>query len=407
MLDLTQKQIQDILKTVNDGLSPSQVEREFNYYTGLYPQGVSERDIAASVSHYPGLHPQMVEIIEKITALTSSGRVFSIWMDDEDQAGSLLGRALALYDKKYCALFAENLLYQDLDHEVNQNDYIADVVDKWGICADTVLLLYARMENPGQFGLDFVGDMLEEYGELEEYLPDIGIELEDGSYEDWGGEEGSGGCQMLIQDKQTLELLILCWDENLETMAVTCKMNETKAYEYASYEALLEEVSSLEQRCEKLGYAWDTKGQSPVAQHIIQYGDVVVEPPVDILGLFTPKGEQTAMEKMGEEQQAGEKKVLCRKVQFYRDIIEPIIFYLDLQGKRILKIPEYEAQFLWEFDTEEDTYQALEEMKKDLVLNGYELVLEEEVPFVFDYAVKVAEETAGVLAQRKNWEMEK
>ena len=164
-----------ILETVIKGLEPNNVRNGFDY-SRLYPKDVTEADIAHAVRDTPELHSQMEKLVRSVIRLISLKKVSSIWIDEEEQAGCLLSYALAIYDKKYCKLFAESLLFQDLDHEVNQNDYIHKIFKKWGVCNETVIVLKARMENSGQWGNDLVSELIDKYEGLTDYIDEVSDE---------------------------------------------------------------------------------------------------------------------------------------------------------------------------------------------------------------------------------------
>lgn len=190
MTELTKNQIKEILETVSEGLKPINLIKEYEYYASLYPEDVTESDVAGYAIKYPELHSLMVEVAQRIAFLTGNGYVHALWVNDEEQAGSQLTLALALCDKKYCALFADCLVSQDLDHEVYQNEYITDIIRKWGLCEETGLILRARLDNPGQWGPDLISEQLEEYGdELSTYVEDLEVEFDEDEDEDSDEDE--------------------------------------------------------------------------------------------------------------------------------------------------------------------------------------------------------------------------
>lgn len=166
MDSLTMLQCKQILEDVMSGLFAYNETEKSGYYSGLFPEGVSEYEIAKVVPKFPELHPLMGQLVQRIIDLPD----YPIWIDEEEQAGCLLSCALALYNKKYCKQFAECIAKQDLDHEVNQNDYIRSVFEKWGACKQTAMLVKARIDNPGQYGPDIVEELISEYVDLSDYL---------------------------------------------------------------------------------------------------------------------------------------------------------------------------------------------------------------------------------------------
>ena len=171
MENYTKEGLKQALQVVSEGLNPDKVVKSYGYYTSLYSEDTNEEDLAAAAIKHPELHPFMVDVVEKIIHLTSTGKVYDLWVHDEEQAGSPITRELVLHDEKYCDLFARCLLHQDLNHEVMQNDYIKEIIDKWGINENTAKILNARIENVGQWGFDLIEELHEEYPEeLSEFI---------------------------------------------------------------------------------------------------------------------------------------------------------------------------------------------------------------------------------------------
>lgn len=162
MADHTQQQVRQMIDQVLAGLAADVFEDDYEYYNSLYPDDTDEYDLANGVLDYPELRPQAVRVVETLIDRLDGGDAFSIWVNDEVQAGSPLTCALAMNDKQYCNLFARMLEQQDLDHEVEQNDDIRRIIDKWGICPETLRILEARVSNPGQWGIELLEELQEE-----------------------------------------------------------------------------------------------------------------------------------------------------------------------------------------------------------------------------------------------------
>lgn len=162
MAKLTKEQVQKMIDGVKEGLAAENYQDNYSYYNSIYPDDLNEYDLANGLVEYPELIPQGEEIVEMIIDTTRAGRAYDIWVHDEEQAGSPITYALAMYDKKYCKLFAKMLANQELDHEVDQNNQIKKIIDKWGICPEVLIILDARISNEGQWGFELVEELEEE-----------------------------------------------------------------------------------------------------------------------------------------------------------------------------------------------------------------------------------------------------
>lgn len=260
MEKLTEEQLSVALNTVADGLDSAARKRtrQSDFYKNLYPAGLFEINLSDAVM-YPPLHPLMVETVEKIVELIRTGKEFSIWADDETQAGQDLTYALAMYDKRYCKLFAECLLCQDLYHEVRQNEDIRDIINKWGLCDETAFILQARKENIGQHGLELIDELTEIYGnDLVNYLSSDNTELinnnEIGVSEetDWGI-----GYSVKAENKTTHKMVFLNWDENSSLMLVRYNAGQFKVLQYKTPQELKEAAEMLEKFCIESQYSWE------------------------------------------------------------------------------------------------------------------------------------------------------
>lgn len=165
---MTKEETSLLIDKVLAGLDPAVVTKDYEYYASLYEtdeEDLSEYELANTVSDYPDLHPKMIEIVERITDLIRTRKVSSMWISDEVQAGDVISYILARYDKKYCYVYAKSLAYQDLDHEVDQNEDIKQLIEAWGMCSEVGLVIAARVSNVGAWGEDLIQELSEEYGE--------------------------------------------------------------------------------------------------------------------------------------------------------------------------------------------------------------------------------------------------
>lgn len=259
MKELTREQLETMIDTVSQGLDVAIKKRErvFDFYTVLYPKGFSEIHIANAIL-YSDLHTQMVDILEKLIGMMSGGEESSIWIDEENQAGRYIARALALYDRKYCKLFADWFLCQDLDHAVHQYEDAQDVISKWGLCSETAFVLQAVEMNPGQSGNELLEDLEEEYGdELSNYLGNYDLELDDDEEEgieeeiDWGV-----GYSVRIEDPSTYATMFLDWDKDSTMMLVRYQRGKVKVLQYKTAQELQQAINTVEENCKKQDLLW-------------------------------------------------------------------------------------------------------------------------------------------------------
>lgn len=284
---LTKQQLESALQSVAQGLDTAAKKRKrgLDFYAKLYPDNLSEINLA-DAARYPELQPLMVAVVEKIIGLISSGKESAIWIDEENQAGSYLSCALALQDKRYCKLFADCLLCQDLYHEVNQNEDIRAIMDKWGLCDDSAYILRAREENPGQHGSELLDEFKELYGDiLLDYLGGCNIELSDDDEEegpdyeiDWGV-----GYSVRVENPATYDVLFLNWDEDSAIMLVRYHAGEVKVLQYKTPQELQQAVDMLEKSCVEQKLLW-TMRTGNASGDLESWSKP--EPPCDLLALL-------------------------------------------------------------------------------------------------------------------------
>ena len=287
MQQLTKEELeQSLAKVLNNLKAFSQNKRKLphDFYQKLYPAEYSEIHLSDAV-RYPELHPLMVQIVEQIIEFIAYGRIGSVWIDDENQAGRYFTYALARHDKKYCQLFADCLSVQDLDHEVHQNEDIESILYKWGLCDETALILNARDDNPGQHGRELIDELLEKYGEkLETYLAGSNIESDEevGVDEkvDWGV-----GYSIEIEDTRR-NFLFLDWDKDSPHMMVRYQLGKMKVIKFKSPQTLLEAVENLKQHCNELHYKYTEKTGGSFVEQGIKYSKLKKEAPCDLLTLL-------------------------------------------------------------------------------------------------------------------------
>ncbi len=99
---------------------------------------------------------EVLEKVEKFTQMViEKNSSKSIWMNDEVQMGLSATFALAFKDKRYISNFVDVLRTFNLNHEVYEPFFIELLVEKWGICDETLFLLATRSVSiEGQWGID-------------------------------------------------------------------------------------------------------------------------------------------------------------------------------------------------------------------------------------------------------------
>jgi len=95
------------------------------------------------------------KILTYIQLIKQKNKVKKVWLDDEMPMGLNASFALANNEKKYITAFIELLRTCDMNHEVYQHFFIELVLNKWGICDETLALLAARSGSiSGQWALE-------------------------------------------------------------------------------------------------------------------------------------------------------------------------------------------------------------------------------------------------------------
>lgn len=287
MENITKAQLESMLVTVSQGLDAAKKEekRAFGFYANLYPVGFSEIDATKAIA-YASLHPLMVDVVEKIIELISSGAENSIWIDEENQAGSYLSRSLALHNKKYCKLFADCLLCQDLDHEVHQYEDAQEVIAQWGLCDETSCIVQAIEANPGQHGNELLEELEEIYGdELGNYLGSCNLELEEDDPEEGIDEEidWGEGYSVRVENPPAYTVLFLDWDKDSATMLVRYNAGEVKVLQYKTPQELQQAVEALEKSCAQQNLLWTMRTGHAIGD-LKGWGEQV--PPCDLLSLL-------------------------------------------------------------------------------------------------------------------------
>lgn len=400
--------------------------------------------IAIHAIKYPELHDLMREFVDYITDYNNQT---PLW-DNEEHVGGAIARELALYHKSDVILFARFITSNDLNHEVFQAEDMENVVEKWGACRETYSVIVARWLTPGQhryeFDYDSVIDSIKSkedanvfmdavaqwfnerwflpyniqncYDSVVELLMMIFEQLNytESEIEDIidfyikdipaGNEEiDEKGRSVTIQDKKTLEYITITYDIDNTKISVNYALTENIAMEYSGETELNQAVSELELRCKELGYAWVVTKLPALVDSFIEGNGTEIDQPIDILSLFTPEGEETAIEKMNADILKDQKKIVCRKLQLYKSITAVTMIFCDMTGKRILDSGAFESECLWSYETETEMLAALENIKKSYLEKGYELVLDETLECAFDYIHEQTKQTAEFMKQQKEW----
>jgi len=448
---MNEKTLKDILLSAIEELKNEELDQnEFYSFPEYIRDAAWESDgyrsvdeyIAKHAIEYPKLHSLMRQFVEGITEYNTNKS--TLWYEEEEQVGGAIARELALRYKEDVILYAQFVSSNDLNHEVYQLEDMAEIVAKWGACPETYFIAVARWLTPGQHRSDFDYDEISQAMKTEEdaddfldaivtwfndeWFPPYNIcnryddvvelltmvigkplklsqsEIEQllDSYieQDEDDDSSDTGRMVMVQDKVTLEVVTLNYATDSNKMFVSYKMQETKAFVFENEGELLAFADNMESQCTAQGCAWDVTVTPSTVDVIIEAYGMKLEKPVDILTLFTPKGQKTPAEEMGEQMIAGQKTILCKKLQLYKNTSAFAIIYCDEEGKRILDTSAYETQYLWEFETDEEMHSALQEMKERYLADGYELVLCEEADCAFDFTIDQLKQTAEMMKNR-------
>lgn len=222
----------------------------------------------------------------------------------------------------------------------------------------------------------------------------------EGYAEDERNSQTAGiGRHVFLQDKQTLELVILNYDENGTKLGVTGTGGD-RIYEYGSSEELLRAMSDFRSLYGEEHYAWAwQRTETPRdMDHILEVSGIKLYPKPQVLHLLTPYGQPTPFERKS----VGQKKIPCKKRVFFKNIIESVAaVYCDESGRRLFK-SGYRSPYLRTFDTDEEMNAAFENIKHKYLEDGYELTFDETVDYAFDYWLEECLQTAKNSAENKH-----
>ncbi|WP_299899077.1 hypothetical protein [uncultured Aquimarina sp.] len=122
----------------------------YSYFDELIEKGVS----------FEALHNKLWQFIDRSYYKENDAR---FWRDSETPVGSTAASLLALYDKKYIENYINFLRTNDMDHEVDQYGDINTIIEKYGVCEETLSLAIARACSVcGQHGSEQFEELLED-----------------------------------------------------------------------------------------------------------------------------------------------------------------------------------------------------------------------------------------------------
>jgi hypothetical protein len=111
-------------------------------------QWIRERVFFARTSKHPELDDKTLAYVKNVT-----NRARDLGHNDLRPVGSYAMVPLVLRDKKYVAAFIEHMRGTDLDHESFQASLIEELLERHGLCEETMdLLAYRAVDGAGQNG---------------------------------------------------------------------------------------------------------------------------------------------------------------------------------------------------------------------------------------------------------------
>lgn len=171
MENLTMDTMEQKLDTIIAALSAENLdydEIEYDWYGEILNQDsegkyLSEVDLAEEAIKYPELHEKMREIVRLLTKINDHANSYAVWEDEQAQAGGAFASELAIANREDIVPYARYVSTNDLNHEVDQQGNMIDIVGAWGWNKDTYAVLAARWFTPGQFREEFMmGGLTEE-----------------------------------------------------------------------------------------------------------------------------------------------------------------------------------------------------------------------------------------------------
>ncbi len=107
-------------------------------------------------------HPDLIYLFENyVNFLINLGETIAY---DETVVGIDEATLLAKFDKKYVDKFTQLMRNDDLNHETEQGEYFAEIIDHWECNEEAMALLAARACMPSQHGWDQLQEFADEYG---------------------------------------------------------------------------------------------------------------------------------------------------------------------------------------------------------------------------------------------------
>ncbi|MBW1294536.1 hypothetical protein [Aquimarina litoralis] len=141
-------------------------ELEYKFYdknNGLITSESSYSFFDEIVTHaipFDGIHDTLWLFVDRSYYKENDTR---FWRDSETPAGSTIASSLALIQKKYVYKYIDFLRTNDMDHEVDQYGDINNIIEKYGVCEETLCLAIARTCSAcGQHGSEQFEEMLNE-----------------------------------------------------------------------------------------------------------------------------------------------------------------------------------------------------------------------------------------------------
>ncbi|MHA7058024.1 hypothetical protein ACWGOQ_0012440 [Aquimarina sp. M1] len=109
---------------------------------------------------FPGLHHKLLLFVKDSYYKENNER---FWRDSETPVGTTIATLLALSDIQYIQNYIDFLRTNDMDHEVDQYGDISNIINKYGICKETLSLALVRAGSAcGQHGSEQFEELLDQ-----------------------------------------------------------------------------------------------------------------------------------------------------------------------------------------------------------------------------------------------------
>lgn len=143
---------------INENIANHDIQAEYNLLEYsirvITKDGFSDESFFEHFIGHPMLELKAVNFIQNVNEWCRNQSA-TIWQCDDQPLAEHAAYILSMHDDKYIPLYCEVILLNDMDHECYQEEHIEDLIEKYGICENTLLLIAHRLGGArGQCGIN-------------------------------------------------------------------------------------------------------------------------------------------------------------------------------------------------------------------------------------------------------------